>query len=521
MKQIRFAFVNNALRSGFKVVDYHFGQLSAASAITNDLKLNHLADVKVGLFDANVLDLTELGNRLLKFKPDFVGFSVYAQRLDYTKNIMEVLRPFIGAAKIVVGGPFVTVEPRRALDFLGADVALRGEVEKTLPAFLRIVAEGGKDADFDDLDGFFLREKHGEIRAFKNSEKIASLSKAELENHFINWQLLKFAEIENEVRYSIFRFMSSRGCTGKCIFCAKIQGNFFRPMSPKKVILEMSRAVSELPKACFLFDDDTFCFDRNRVRDISKAFEYSGLSRKIDRTVIQTTVWSFFDSNGKIDEGLLESLRRFKVKEVSIGVDSLSDADLLRLRKGRYLSRDVFTLMGALKRADFLESAVVFLLMSNTDTSLADFFENISNAYRLVKKYPFCRVLPWNFVMVQFGSPVYYDLKERNLLPDLSVEALIDFKNCAWPTDLAVRTTLEQTWQWNTSSDHCIGGRANEGLNFGEMMLTLYFEFFWINVKKELELLGESKSPRASQLRLIDLRLADFSKEFPELTAGS
>lgn len=99
------------------------------------------------------------------FEPELIGISVRniddqcrenpRFLLEPVKEVVRSCRAF-SSAPIVLGGAGYTIFPRRALDYLGADLGIRGEGEQ---AFLRLLDRLQHNADITEVPGLVLPDR--------------------------------------------------------------------------------------------------------------------------------------------------------------------------------------------------------------------------------------------------------------------------------------------------------------------------------------------------------------------------
>ena len=103
-----------------------------------------------------------------EFNPDVVGLSVrnidnvILQRLEsYIGGVESLIRAIrdVSGAKIVIGGPAISILGHRALDSFDADFAAIGEGETVMPALLEALSGG---ANGEGIDGIYCRQGSGE-----------------------------------------------------------------------------------------------------------------------------------------------------------------------------------------------------------------------------------------------------------------------------------------------------------------------------------------------------------------------
>ena len=124
----------------------------------------------------NLMD-AEDSEKLLKeslrdFSPDAIGISVRnidtqdiknpEFMLDPVKSIISLCRKF-SQAPVIIGGAGYSIYPEAALDYLGADMGIKGEGEAVFPELLRRISN---QQPVSDICGLYLPQK-GAVKARK------------------------------------------------------------------------------------------------------------------------------------------------------------------------------------------------------------------------------------------------------------------------------------------------------------------------------------------------------------------
>jgi radical SAM superfamily enzyme YgiQ (UPF0313 family) len=118
--------------------------------------------------------------------------------------------------------------------------------------------------------------------------------------------------------------MTSRGCPYRCLFCDRPHlGKKFRARSAINVVDEIEECVKK-GIGEFIFYDDTFTIDRQRVFDICDEI----LRRKLD------IMWDIRTRVDNVDKVLLERLKAAGCARIHYGVESGNPEILKVLRKG-------------------------------------------------------------------------------------------------------------------------------------------------------------------------------------------
>ncbi|MFA5029371.1 MAG: radical SAM protein [Patescibacteria group bacterium] len=260
----------------------------------------------------------EIGDYLLKEKPQVVGITLISFLLIDVINLISLIRRFLPEVKIIAGGPHACIYPVETLNSLHVDYVVLGEGE--LPCFDLI-------SNLDDLEK--LKKVRGLV--FKDGEEIINTGPRELIQDLDSLPFPARELTEYKKYYSTLALanptttmFTSRGCPYQCVFCDRPHlGKFFRARSAKNVVDEMEEVVGLGIKEIYIYDD-TFTIDRQRVVDICEEI----LRRNLK------IYWDVRARVNTVDEELLKLMKKAGCSRIHYGVESGVDRVLENLRKG-------------------------------------------------------------------------------------------------------------------------------------------------------------------------------------------
>jgi radical SAM superfamily enzyme YgiQ (UPF0313 family) len=243
----------------------------------------------------------------------------------FFKRIVELVRKAAPATPFVLGGNITKDGNDQLLfDIIGADFAILGEAETSMPAFVEGLRAGS--SDFHGYDGVVFRDSAtGTI--VRNKPKRLNLKNNPIRPAWHNFDCDFY--IEN----SSFPFMggglrsmpilSGRGCVGKCGFCSPSIGGFRKRDIPD-LIDEIRYLIStfDFDKLCFL--NEMFYPTAKEVREFCRA--YAAIEGR-KPWFVQVRV----DSN--LDVETLTLMKESGCIAVSAGIESGSDKVLLAMNK--------------------------------------------------------------------------------------------------------------------------------------------------------------------------------------------
>ena len=264
--------------------------------------------------------LDEMASLVMKENPSFVGFSCLTPRFPIILDIAYQCKKIDPYVKIVLGGPHVSGQPERALmDNNIIDYVLVGESEEALHELLLCI-ENNKS--IKSIKNLVFRQKSkivkNPVRPYIND--LDSLP-------FPAWDLLKLDKYIDPAFYQgpHVGIITARGCPFNCNFCASnvIWGRKVRFRSASNVVNELETVCKKFDIHEFMFYDDTFTINRQRVIEICNEI----LKRRLNiRFYAQVRV-------DTIDLELVKLLKDAGCFGVAIGVESGNESILKDMGK--------------------------------------------------------------------------------------------------------------------------------------------------------------------------------------------
>jgi len=206
---------------------------------------------------------------------DVYGFQLNMANYEQVRTVTEKIKLNKPEAITVLGGPFLVslvediLKNEQMFDF-----AVMGEGEYTLSELLQALEKNVQDFSF--VKGLVWRNASGKIIQNELRKPVEDLDKLPFPaRDFL--ETAKRDPVDGNIVESI-RFITSRGCVGKCSFCCVnlyskvLKGKRWRGRSPKHVVDELEILVRNYGCRLFNFSDSSFedpgNYGKQRAREI-------------------------------------------------------------------------------------------------------------------------------------------------------------------------------------------------------------------------------------------------------------
>lgn len=298
------------------------------------------------LVDAQLHDLAddELARRVREFGPDrlvvttapsYLFWRCPPPELRVPQHAMRVLAE--AAPVSIVVGPHASTTPGTTLEKLGADVAVLGECEETLP---RLAAERNDWTAVPDIawrDGDATR-----VQGTPHAVDVSALPPLRWSREDVARHRHHHHRFDRAARAPGGEVEASRGCPYHCTFCAKDNFRDDYRRRPVTTVLAEVDGLVEAGAEYVYFIDEIFLPNPELLDGLTaRAIEF-GVQTRID-------LWS---------QPLLERLGRAGCVSIEAGVESITVAGRNLLDKGTRLSTEAITerLMAARQFVPFVQA---------------------------------------------------------------------------------------------------------------------------------------------------------------------
>jgi len=266
--------------------------------------------------------LKTLPEHIKKVQPDVIGISIRNiddQNSLQTKFLLDTVKAIIrqcrqhSNAQIVLGGAGYSIFPKSALSYLAADFGIQGEGEQS---FSMLLDKLENNEDVSNIPGLYHSE--GDLSNLPAAVKDID------QNHFPQPGKHIFASQNSEDNITWMPIQTRRGCPLNCCYCStpSIEGKIPRKRSPGLVVEALASYI-HAGFDHFYFVDNTFNLPPGYSKDLCDRMVESDLN----------IAWRGILYPGMLDEELVARMAKSGCVEVSLGMESGSDAILRRMNK--------------------------------------------------------------------------------------------------------------------------------------------------------------------------------------------
>jgi len=273
----------------------------------------------------------------------------------------------------IVGGPHSSALPADTLkEFPYFDIVVIGEGEATVTDLCRAIS-GGKGVE--SVNGLAFRKADSVCYTGKR-ELIKNLDEIDYPARYLFSKKSKINRHStrgiSSSDHNVAEIFTSRGCPGKCIFCAVnvSYGNCVRFRTVNNVLGEVEECVKRYGYDHMIIQDDTFTLSKNRVSDIMGGFRKLGLRS-----------WSCDSRVDTIDEDMLKEMAASGCKKISFGVESGSEKILKLIRKNITIDQ-VERAVRLAKRSGIDIVECTYIIGSHPDET----YDDVQATWKLIKK---------------------------------------------------------------------------------------------------------------------------------------
>ncbi len=277
--------------------------------------------------DAMRIKPAALVERILKDKPDVVGFTVVTMAYPVVRKLCIELRARGFGGEIILGGNHVTALPDLALRQTGATAVVRHEGEVSTPDLINALEVGRPLSEVKGIS--YMRD--GVTRSTQRCKAIPDLDSIP----FPAWDLMPPASFPHAPHqlfareFPVAPITTSRGCPFTCTYCASqgLWGRTWRHRSLDNVMAEIDLLVNKYGVRELHFEDDEFLAKEERILDLCDRLTRADYG----------IVWSLPNGvrTNAITDRLAKAMARSGCYEVGLGIDAPFKHQQIRVKKKR------------------------------------------------------------------------------------------------------------------------------------------------------------------------------------------
>jgi anaerobic magnesium-protoporphyrin IX monomethyl ester cyclase len=214
--------------------------------------------------------LKQISQRLLSFRPDFIGFSCYETSLQWNLAISNYAKKILPKTKIIFGGYFPTLNPQETINNKNVDIVCIGEGEKPLLNLLNHPRS-------TRIPSLWIKKAK---KVFRNP--VSPLTVNIDRFPFPDREMFDYQNHLNleSIGQRTVKVIASRGCPYQCTYCSNYylrsvypnQPHYFRLRSVDNVIQEILELKSTYQFEQIGFHDDNLTLDPNWLSEFTRKY---------------------------------------------------------------------------------------------------------------------------------------------------------------------------------------------------------------------------------------------------------
>jgi len=292
-------------------------------------------------YDAGLDGMEGLQAAMDRARPEVVGLAVWSPNVPQATRAAAIVRG--SGARLMIGGPHVTVDPATALREVGADAAVVGEGEATTPALLAAWAAG---EDPGAVPGVALPDgRRGPKRApARDLDALPLADRAVFDPG-------RYPHTWARAAPKAAALVTSRGCPRACAHCPAptMYKGRWRARAPAAVA-EEARLLGAMGFGHLLIEDEHPTADRRRWLAVCEALGTTGLSWSCPNGLRPET----------LDQEVLAAMAAGGCSRFALGIETV---DAERLKKlGRHREIEQSRRVVAWARAVGIEVTAYFMI---------------------------------------------------------------------------------------------------------------------------------------------------------------
>ena len=353
----------------------------------------------------------EIVDKIIEFKPDWVGYTSYTANITTIDIISKKVKKINNDIKQVIGGVHATLDYDVLNTVKSVDYSIKREGEHTMLALIN-----GEDPK--TIQGVSYRDETGKIYYSGDSPVITDIDNLPFPEREKFWGLSKEEKNTVDVSY----ICTIRGCPYRCNYCAspfhwKRDKTQYR--SPDSIIEEIkyvkknhfnkkkydySASANTTTKNKLKIKDNTMIYFVDDVFTVKKARVKELLNKMIHEKL--NINWKCEVRADHLDYEICSLMKQANCKRVKIGFESGSDRILKLIQKDE-TTEDMLKAVKVLKKVK-LPFTAYFMAGFPSETE-EDLKETINFARKIDADY-----YAISIVAPYYGTKMYYDLMDLN-----------------------------------------------------------------------------------------------------------
>lgn len=313
----------------------------------------------VKVFDFNSLENQDMEDEMIQkiaqLKPQIIGFSVATTSYPYTCELAKKMKKILNETIFIWGGHHVSFQSEEPLKRGIADIVIRGEGEEVILKIIRILKDYGNNYKQH------LKDVEGISYIYQNQihyNKPDYLVVKDLENVPIpDRTLLDLSKYKNAST-----ILASRGCIGKCKFCASACMGLPREREISSIIYEMDMLVKRYGYRHINFVDNVFAYNKKRTKELLEA---------ICKKQLPVTFSAEVNINF-MDEEIVELFKKAGLKFVQFGIESGNNKILKSINKTISIERSHSIVKRCLEEGIHVVCSMLIGLPEDTEETIAE-----------------------------------------------------------------------------------------------------------------------------------------------------
>lgn len=282
----------------------------------------------VRLIDPNFerISIEEIAKTVARETPLLVGISFMTPSYYYAKELCGIIKEYSPNTLILLGGVHPSALISETLQEIPqADFICFGEGEETTLELLSWISEKGSSNQLGEIRGLAWRD-NGSIQMNPPRPPIEDLDALPFPDRTLTDRTLYRTESFLSYSSKTGSIHTTRGCPGRCIFCAsghRLRARL-RYRSISNVMEEIDVLVNDYNVDYLLIKDDNFTWKRSRVEE----FCHELIKRH------PKLKWHCMGRVNTVDYDLLKLMKKAGLNDIFLGIESGNNDILKKAQKG-------------------------------------------------------------------------------------------------------------------------------------------------------------------------------------------